>query len=255
MISTICKARVFIRRRLGYCAIRNAHVCFRAANSPAKVVYHTPRDSSGGLIVAQRISGAYRMITIPAIYKALMFSLGADRAIARYVDEVLRPQPGMKILDVGCGPANILSYLPSVDYTGIDLNEKHIVFARQRYGSRGRFVVGNASNLRQDKKQFDLINVSALLHHLADSDAASLFNALKELLKPGGRIVTIDNVWLPKQRFAVKLVNKMDSGINIRTPEGYLKLLNGLGFEIQARIFNDLLRIPYDHFVMVVRNA
>jgi SAM-dependent methyltransferase len=195
------------------------------------------------------------MITIPAIYKALMFSLGADRAIGRYVDEVLRPEPGTKILDVGCGPANILSYLPLVDYTGIDLNDKHIAFASQRYGSRGRFVVGNAANLRQDEEKFDLINVSALLHHLADNDAVSLFNSLKELLKLGGRIVTIDNVWLPRQRFAVKVANKLDSGINIRTPEGYLKLLDGLGFEVQTRIFSDLLRIPYDHFVMVIRSA
>jgi SAM-dependent methyltransferase len=185
-----------------------------------------------------------------------MFSLGADRAIARYVNDVLHPEPCIKMLDVGCGPANILPYLPSVEYTGIDLNEKHIAFARQLYGDRGRFIVGNAADdLKQDEKMFDLINVSALLHHLADDEAVSLFTSLKRLLKPNGRIVTIDNVWLPRQRFAVKLVNKLDSGINIRTPEGYLKLLSGLSFDVQTRIFNDLLRIPYDHFVMVARNA
>jgi dTDP-glucose 4,6-dehydratase len=38
---------------------------------------------------------------------ALMFSLGADRAIARYGDEVLRPEPGIKMLDVGCGPGDL----------------------------------------------------------------------------------------------------------------------------------------------------
>jgi SAM-dependent methyltransferase len=204
--------------------------------------------------VAQRTSGAYRMITISEIYKALMFSLGANRAIARYVDEVLHPEPGIKMLDVGCGPANILSYLPSVDYTGIDLNEKHIAFARQRYGGRGRFIVGNVANgLKQHEETFDLINASALLHHLADNEAVSLFNSLKDLLKPDGRIVTIDNVWLPDQRFAVKLVNKLDSGTNIRTPEGYLELLSGLGLEVKTSIFKDLLRIPYDHFVMDIR--
>jgi ubiquinone/menaquinone biosynthesis C-methylase UbiE len=206
--------------------------------------------------VAQRISGAYRLITIPSIYKMLMFSLGADKAIARYVDDVLQPRAGMKILDVGCGPANVLSYLPPVDYTGIDLNEKHIACARQRYGDRGRFIVGNAANdLKQEENTFDLINVSALLHHLGDSEAVSLFTSLKRLLKENGRIVTIDNVWLPKQRVALKLINKLDSGINIRTPEGYLGLLSGLGFDIQTRVFHDLLRIPYDHFIMIAHNA
>ena len=78
---------------------------------------------------------------------------------------------------------------------------------------------------------------------------------MKRLLKENGRIVTIDNVWLPKQRVAVKLINKLDSGINIRTPEGYLGLLSGLGFDIQTRVFHDLLRIPYDHFIMIAHNA
>jgi SAM-dependent methyltransferase len=224
-----------------------------------KVIYDDRRIDharSGDLKMAQRISGAYRLIAIPTIYKMLMFSLGADQAIARYANDVLQPSHGMKVLDVGCGPANILSYLPSVDYTGIDLNEKHIAFARELYGHRGRFIVGNAAeDLKQEEEAFHLINASALLHHLGDDEAVSLFKSLKRLLKKDGKIVTIDNVWLPRQRMAVKLVNKLDSGINIRTPEGYLKLLNGLGFDVQTRIFHDLLRIPYDHFVMVARNA
>lgn len=206
--------------------------------------------------MVQRLSGAYRLITVPSIYKKLMFSLGADRAIARYVNEVLQPMAGIKLLDVGCGPANVLSYLPPLDYTGIDLNEKHISYARQRYGDRGRFIVGNAAgDLRQEENTFDLINVSALLHHLEDGEAVSLFRSLKPLLKADGRIVTFDNVWLPDQRLAVKLINKLDSGVNIRTPEGYLELLSGLGFDLQTRVFNDLLRIPYDHFIMIARNA
>jgi SAM-dependent methyltransferase len=207
------------------------------------------------LKVAQRISGIYRLVTLSSIYKMLMFSLGAEKAITRYVDEVLQPNAGMKILDVGCGPANVLAYLPAVDYTGIDLNEKHIAYARQRYGDRGRFIVGNAADdLKQEEKSFDLINVSALLHHLADSEAVSLFSSLKRLLKPNGRIVTIDNVWLPEQRAAVRLINNLDSGMNIRTPEGYLALWSGLDFDVQALTFNDLLRIPYDHFIMIARD-
>jgi SAM-dependent methyltransferase len=206
--------------------------------------------------LAQRISGAYRLITIPSIYKGLMFALGADRAITRYVHEVLQPTAGMKMLDVGCGPANVLAYLPQLDYTGIDLNEKHVAYAQQLYGERGRFIVGNAADdLRQEENTFDLINVSALLHHLDDGQAVSLFTSLKRLLKKDGRIVTFDPTWLPKQRSAAKLIKKLDSGTNIRTPEGYLRLLSGLGFEIETIVFHNLLRIPYDHFVMVARNA
>ena len=102
---------------------------------------------------------------------------------------------------------------------------------------------------------FDLINVSALLHHLSDDEATSLFRSLKRLLKDDGKIVTFDNVWLPRQRAVVKLINRLDSGMNIRTPQGYLGLLNGLGFDVETRVFHDRLRIPYDHVVMIARNS
>lgn len=198
----------------------------------------------------------YQLIRVPSIYKGLMLALGSDNGMRRYVNEALTPVPGLRMLDVGCGPADVLAYLPSLNYTGIDLNEKHIAYARERYGDRGRFIVGNAANdLHQDENSFDLINVSGLLHHLEDSEAISLFRSLKRLLKQNGRIVTLDNVWLPRQRAVVKLINKLDSGMNIRTPEGYLKLLNGLNYEVQTRVFHDLLRIPYDHIVMTAHKG
>jgi SAM-dependent methyltransferase len=179
-----------------------------------------------------------------------MFTLGADKALTRYVNEILLPEPGMVMLDVGCGPASILAYLPALDYTGIDLNEKHIDFARERYGSRGRFIVGNAADDLRLGESFDLINVSALLHHLTDSQAIALFSSLKRLLKPDGRIVTIDNVWLAEQRAAVRLINALDSGMNIRTPEQYRGLL-GDQFDVRSFALHDLLRVPYDHFIMI----
>ena len=205
--------------------------------------------------VAQRISGAYQLITIPSIYKGLMFSLGADRGMSRYVNEVLQPKTGMKVLDVGCGPANVLAYLPPVDYTGVDLNEKHIAYARKVYGDRGRFIVGNvAQDLKQEERAFNLINVQGLLHHLDDHEAAALFRSLKRLLKEDGRLVTLDPVWLSGQRTVAKLFNWLDLGMNIRTPDGYLELLKGLHFDVQIRVFRDLLRIPYDHAIMIAQH-
>jgi SAM-dependent methyltransferase len=206
--------------------------------------------------MAQRISGAYRLITIPSIYKGLMRALGSDRSTRIYVDKFLTPVPGQKLLDVGCGPASVLHYLPDVDYVGIDLNERHIAHARKLFGDRGRFIVGNAAEtLSQEAGSFDLINVSALLHHLDDKEAISLLASLKRLLKPGGRIVTFDNVCLPNQRVAVRLLNALDSGLNIRTPDGYIALFNGLGLEVKIFVFHDLLRIPYDHFIMVAHHG
>jgi ubiquinone/menaquinone biosynthesis C-methylase UbiE len=181
-----------------------------------------------------------------------MFALGADRGLTTYAEEFLQAKAGMTMLDVGCGQAPILDYLPDLVYTGMDLNEKHIATARQRYGDKGRFIVGDVSrDLNQQNETFDLINVSAVLHHLSDDEAKSLFRALRPLMKPRGRIVTLDAVWLPKQRAIARFLNRLDSGMNIRTPEGYVSLLDGLSLDVQTRTLNNLIRVPYDHFVMV----
>jgi SAM-dependent methyltransferase len=203
--------------------------------------------------MAQRISNLYRLVTFPWFYSGLQSLLGGPRGTRRFVAEVIRAAPGMVVLDVGCGQAPLLQHLPNVDYTGIDLNPNSIAAASAAYGGRGRFIVGDVSKgLAGVSASYDLIIVSALLHHLDDGNARGLFDALVPLVKPGGRIVTIDNVWLPKQNPIAKLVNSLDSGLNVRTPAEYIRLVEQVPVHVEHRIYRDLLRIPYDHFCMTL---
>lgn len=203
--------------------------------------------------MAQRISNLYRLVTFPWFYSGLQSLLGGDRGTRRFVDEVIRAKPGMKVLDVGCGQGRLLQFLPDVDYTGIDLNPSSIEAAREIHGSRGRFLVGDVSQgLPDTDSSYDLVILSAILHHLDSKHAIGLFGILVGLLKPAGRIVTIDNVWLPKQRSIAKLVNALDSGLNVRTPSEYVRLVEHVPVRVEQRIYQDLLRIPYDHFCMTL---
>jgi ubiquinone/menaquinone biosynthesis C-methylase UbiE len=206
--------------------------------------------------MSQRISNLYRLVTLPSVYKGLMTALGAERAKARLAQELYRAAPGAKVLDVGCGPASIFPYLPKVDYIGMDLNPKHIEYAIARYGNEGRFLVGDASRqLQGEEETFDLVIVSALLHHLDDDRARDMLAGLCRLTKPGGRIVTFDNVWLDKQNPVAWSLNKLDSGLNVRFEAGYRDLVAGLPLTIEGRLYRDLLRIPYDHFSMTLTKA
>ncbi len=203
--------------------------------------------------MAQRISSLYRLVTFPKIYSGFQFLLGAAEGRQRLLEEVIRPAPNMRVLDVGCGPASLFPYLANVNYTGIDLNPNSIAHAQALYGSRGRFLVGDVSRgLPVDVSKFDLIIVSALLHHLSDDEARRLIASLPSLITPQSRIVTIDNVWLPKQNVIAKLFNSLDSGLNVRTPEQYVGLAANQPFHVESRIYRDLLRIPYDHFCMTL---
>ena len=56
------------------------------------------------------------------------------------IKNYLRPSIGDRILDIGCGPADLLSYLPQVEYIGFDANSKYISDAKRRYGNQGTFI-------------------------------------------------------------------------------------------------------------------
>ncbi len=66
--------------------------------------------------------------------------MGDNSFYPMYINEYIRPKKGDKILDFGCGPADILKFLTDVDYVGIDSNERYIQSAKQKYGSKGRFL-------------------------------------------------------------------------------------------------------------------
>jgi SAM-dependent methyltransferase len=203
--------------------------------------------------MAQRISSLYHLLTFPRFYAGLQDLFIGSNSRGRFFDEIVRSTPGMKVLDIGCGPASLFPYIADTQYTGIDLNPHNIERAKRLYGDRGRFLVGDvAKGLPDDSADFDLVIIAALLHHLDDLPARRLFSRVASLLRPTGRIVTIDNVWLPEQHFLARFANRMDSGLNVRTPEQYTSLVEHLPLRVEARIYRDLLRIPYDHFCMTL---
>lgn len=203
--------------------------------------------------MAQRISNIYRLVTIPAVYGAIGSVLGAHAARIKFVETDLKIAPGAHILDVGCGPAAMFPYLPPVDYTGVDLNPLHIAAAQKQFGDKGRFIAIDASaDLPGEPGSYDLVFALAILHHLDDAQARPLIANMLRLVKDGGRVVTFDSVRLPNQNPVARLFNALDSGLNIRTAEGYAELADGLDAEIETQVYRDRLRIPFDHFRMTL---
>jgi len=203
--------------------------------------------------MSQRIDNIYRIVTFPAFYRGLHSLLGSHAARERYVAEMLRPHSGQRMLDVGCGPGTIVPYLPELEYTGVDMNARHIEFAKTAYGDRGRFLRGDVTKFAvRDGEKFDLINVAAILHHIDDDLSRNLLRSLLNLLSPNGRLVTSDPVYVPGQRLVAWLFNALDSGKNVRTAEGYLALVDQTQCRVQTRLYGDFFRVPYDHFCMTI---
>ena len=177
------------------------------------------------------------------IGQGLLYKSGAQN---RYVSEFVRPQPGYRILDIGCGPAAILSLLPNVRYCGIDPNPAYIEEARNRYGSRGEFRCGYLrAGAEWHGEKFDLVMANGVLHHVSDSDAQALLATASGLLRPGGRFVSRDGCFAPGQSTIARFILQHDRGNFVRDQPGYERLLTAHFKLRRAELREDMLRIPY----------
>ena len=104
-----------------------------------------------------------------------------------------------RILDIGCGPADIIASLPDSigEYMGIDMNAEYIENAKQRWRDRNEFIFYcqkiEEATLSQ-KNYYDIVLAIAIIHHLNDREALRLFDMAYQSLASDGLLVTYDNV-------------------------------------------------------------
>ena len=185
------------------------------------------------------------------VYSLFARLIGATRGRQLYVQRYIRPQAGDRILDIGCGPADILEALPAVDYHGFDLSTKYIESARKRFGTRGHFHIEAVSaELVRKYAGFDLVLANGVLHHLNDAEATDLFRVAKAALRPGGTLVMLDGCFVGGQSPIARHLLRNDRGKFVRTQSEYLRLASLAFCKVESHLSGDLLRIPYTHLIM-----
>jgi len=190
-----------------------------------------------------------RALARPSVYGVVQRVVrgGAHRL---FVEEYVRPRPGERVLDIGCGPAGILEHLHGLDYLGIDQSEAYVKAARRRYGGRAAFVCSPVSTAAVEPESFDLAIAYGVLHHLDDAGAADLYSLAHRALRPGGRLITLDGCFVDEQSRVVRVLLTRDRGEHVRKAEDYLALVPRTFEVLQADIRHDALRIPYTVLVV-----
>ncbi len=111
---------------------------------------------------------------------------------AAYLLPYLRP--GLRVLDLGCGPGTISVGLANAvdpgEMHGVDMEESQIELARSIAHVRGLdnaiFHVGDVTELDFEDGFFDVVHCHNVLMHVPDTLA--VLTELKRVLKPGGII-------------------------------------------------------------------
>jgi len=187
----------------------------------------------------------------PYFYELYHRVIGANHRSQVLVNEYIRPKASDRILDIGCGPGNMLPFMPDCSYLGVDANESYIASARERYGRRGEFVCELVSHHNiSDLGSFDIVIALGLIHHLDDSEARDLFRLCYKSLKPGGRLVTNDGCYTDQQSLIERYLLSRDRGRYVRTEAQYLALAHTWFQQVNPHLREDVLRIPYTHLIM-----
>ncbi len=113
-----------------------------------------------------------------------------------YVLTLLKPGPGIKLLDVGCGSGLFcdLAYSKGTQVTGIDASDKLIEQARERNAGI-KFMTGEMEELPFESKSFDIVCGFNSFQY-----AANVKNALadaRRVLKDNGKLVAM--IWGNKE--------------------------------------------------------
>ncbi|MGA7936740.1 MAG: class I SAM-dependent methyltransferase [Kovacikia sp.] len=200
----------------------------------------------------QITQGIRSVLSIPDIYSLFGQMIGGASGRKIFVREYIRPKRGDRMLDIGCGPGDIVPYLTeSVEYLGFDASQEYIESARKRFGDRATFICEPVSTKTLEQQSyFDIVLAVGILHHLDDAEALQLFHLAKAALKPGGRLITLDGVYIDKQSFCARYIISKDRGQNVRTKAEYLAIATQVFSEITVSIRHDMLRIPYTHLIL-----
>jgi cyclopropane fatty-acyl-phospholipid synthase-like methyltransferase len=193
-----------------------------------------------------------QLLEYPAVYSSWQKLVRSSNSRPRLVKKFLKIHPGQRVLDIGCGPADVLEHLPKgIDYHGYDINPAYIASARKRYGQRGSFAVRSISvELMDELGTFDVVISLGVVEHLADPLADTLFATARKVLRPGGRLVTLDGAFVKGQHPIAWLLLALDRGGHVRTPETYLAIARRHFPDAKATVLHDLIAVPYTHCII-----
>lgn len=194
---------------------------------------------------------AQKILAVPIVYRTWGWVIGGVPGRERFAREHIRAKAGDRVLDIGCGPADILSHLPAVAYTGFDGNPEYIENAKRTHGDRGTFyckLVSEESLAGGEK--FDIVLAIGVVHHLEDAEAEHLHRLAHGALVPGGRLITVDPVFVDGQSRIARFLISRDRGEHVRNEDAYVALARRVFSKVTPVVRHDTLRIPYTNLVL-----
>jgi ubiquinone/menaquinone biosynthesis C-methylase UbiE len=125
--------------------------------------------------------------------------------------EALSPQPGERILEIGCGTGLGIALMnEAIDspkgrantIIGLDISHQMLLISQEK--TNANLIQGDAANLPLKASAFDALFCSFTLELFSEADIPIILQSFHRALKPNGRLVVIALV-KPPENVAVKI--------------------------------------------------
>jgi len=117
----------------------------------------------------------------------------------KFYKRLICPEPGKKLLDVGCGTGTFLKALEEsgVDLWGIDISKNASEFAKKRVRKPEQIICADANTLPFNDDEFDYLTAWGVIEHFPS--IPQILKEVKRVVKKGGKIaIATPNIYYYK---------------------------------------------------------
>ena len=152
------------------------------------------------------------------------------------VRSLVDPQPGERVLDLGCAAGAISHFLTCLgcETIGVDAEPRAIEKARELFPDL-RFQLANVARLPFDDEAFDKAVAADLVEHLDDAPFRAMLRETRRVLRPGGTL----SIYTPNPRHLIERLKAHDfvlaqnpTHIGLRTSDQLVAALERNGFKV-----------------------
>jgi SAM-dependent methyltransferase len=177
-----------------------------------------------------------------------MMGDSADQFIAVKARWLLRREPklksgGLAMLDYGCGAGDLMRVAAELGaraaFTGCDVSSGMLDEVGKRWpaslGPAPAVAAQDGAKTPFAERQFDVVTISAVLHHVPVEERQAVYRELGRVLKPGGRLYVFEhNPRNPLVRYVIARTPIDENAILLDAREVRHGLLDTARYELET---------------------
>ena len=210
-----------------------------------------------------------QLLAKPTVYRLARQLATGGLPLRRWADLCGLGDSALRVADLGCGPCDILDYLPGgtrpAFYLGVDVSGVYLAAARDRaarVGVPAEFQVMDLARLPEDAglqralvevleaRRISRVLLLGVLHHIDDRSAVATLETVRRAATVDS-VVTVDAVHLPG-RWINNWYCGLDRGQFVRGESAYDDLVAAAGWPRREKYWTTpgLRFIKYLHYIL-----